>query len=506
MTARRSAVSGRGKPLPTQGRVAVIDIGSNTVRLVVYDTPNRLPIPVFNEKADCGLGRGLAGSGRLNPDGVTEALRSLTRFIGLAEAMGVENLALVATAAVRDASDGAGFVREIEGRFGVQVDIPSGAEEARLSALGLIMGTPKADGFLADLGGGSVDLVSLRKGAFDQTATLPLGHLRLPDAANGDIQKATELIAGELSGLGWLQDQHHRTLYAIGGSWRALARVSINHLSYPLHVVDGYTLSGSDTIQMCQLVTGLGTRTIRGISGVPKNRAKSLPFAALVLGALVTRSGVSSVTFSGYGMREGQLLKMLPENLRTQDPLLSGCAGMAERVGRFAITGPEIFDWIAPLFPTGRDAESRLRMAACMLSDIGWSDHPDYRAEHSFLRVLRIPFAGLTHAERVFLAIAIFIRYNGDMDNDLVRSVRALMTDYDVGHANVTGLALRLAHTVSGSAPDLLPQTAFAVSDEEIVLCLPRQHPSDGDVFRGDAVERRLSTLGKALGRKGRLD
>ncbi len=494
------------KTTTTLGRVAVIDIGSNTVRLVVYDTPNRLPIPIFNEKSECGLGRGLESTKRLNPAGIQEALRSLVRFIGLSEAMGVEETALVATAAVRDAEDGPEFVRTIENRFKVNVIVPSGAEEAQLSALGLIMGTPNADGFLADLGGGSVDLVELNNGEFGHTATLPLGHLRLPEAAGGDIERASVLIESELDKLDWINVQQRRSLYAIGGSWRALARVFIDQASYPLHVVDGYTLARPEVVQMCDLIAGLSVKSIRGISGIPMNRAKSVPFGALVLRALVERSEVSSVTFSGYGMREGQLLKMLPENLRGQDPLLSGCAGMAERTGRFAITGPELFDWIAPLFPFGRDAESRLRMAACMLSDIGWSEHPDYRAEHAFLRVLRLPFAGLTHAERVFLAIAIFIRYNGDTDNQLVKSVRSLMTDYDVGHASVTGLALRLAHTVSGSAPGLLSKTKFDVSDQEIILRLPSNRGEEGDVFHGDAVERRLQTLGKALGREGRLD
>jgi len=497
--------SGRQKKTTTQGRVAVVDIGSNTVRLVVYDTPNRLPIPIFNEKAECGLGRGLGTTGVLNPDGVKEALRSLTRFIGLSDAMGVEDLALVATAAVRDAEDGAEFTKRIEGRFDVKVYIPTGAEEAKLSALGLIMGAPKADGFLADIGGGSVDLVELNKGKFGGTASLHLGHLRLPEAADGNMKKAQKIIEKNLDTLDWLETQRRRTLYAIGGSWRALARVFISLTEYPLHVVDGFSLGRTEVLELCELVMAFDPDANKNFLSIPKTRMKSLPFVALVLQRLVERSRVSTVSFSGYGMREGQLLKMLPKNLRGQDPLLSGCAGMAERTGRFAITGPEIFDWIAPLFPKGRNAESRLRIAACMLSDLGWSEHPDYRAEHAFLRVLRLPFAGLTHAERVFLAIAIFIRYNGDTDNRLVKSVRSLMSDYDVGHANVTGLALRLAHTVSGSAPGLLQRTDFEVTDREVILHLPGDDGQANDVFRGEAVDRRLRTLGKALGREGRL-
>jgi len=484
------------------GRVGVLDIGSNTVRLVVYDTPNRLPIPIFNEKADCGLGRGLAVNGQLNPDGVTLAMQSLRRFIRLSQSMGVEQLALVATAAVREAADGPAFAKRIEEEFKVDVIIPSGPEEAQLAAYGLLMGTPRADGVLADLGGGSADLVELNNGVFGQTATLPLGHLRLPEAAGHNTDNAAQIIEREFAGLDWLSVGRRRTLYAIGGSWRALARVFVDQMSYPLHVIDGYTLGRVDALRLCDLISGLGAKTLKQISGVPRNRAKTLPYAAMVLSGLLAKSEAAKVTFSGFGLREGQLLQMLPSDLRGQDPLLSGCAGMAERTGRFAITGAEVFDWISPLFPSGRDAESRLRLAACMLSDLGWSEHPDYRAEHAFLRVLRLPFAGLTHAERVFLAIAIFIRYNGDLENSLVRSVSALMTDYDMGHANVTGLALRLAHTVSGSAPGILPRTMFAVSDAEIVLELP---PED-DVFRGDAVERRLRTLGKALGREGRLN
>ena len=485
-----------------QGRVGVLDIGSNTVRLVVYDTPNRLPIPIFNEKADCGLGRGLAVNGLLDPDGVTLAMQSLTRFIRLSRSMGVEQLALVATAAVRDARDGPQFARRIESEFDVEVIIPSGPEEAQLAAYGLLMGTPRADGVLADLGGGSADIVELNNGVFGQTATLPLGHLRLPEASGHDMEEAARIVGHEFDQVDWLSTGRRRTLYAIGGSWRALARVFVDQMSYPLHVIDGYTLGRVDALRLCDLISGLGSKTLKQISGVPRNRARSLPYAAMVLSGLLKRSEAAKVTFSGFGMREGQLLKMLPGELRGQDPLLSGCAGMAERTGRFAITGAEIFDWVAPLFPSGRDAESRLRMAACMLSDLGWSEHPDYRAEHAFLRVLRLPFAGLTHAERVFLAIAIFIRYNGDLENPLVRSASALMTDYDMGHANVTGLALRLAHTVSGSAPGILPRTSFVVNDSEIIL----QLPSEDDVFRGDAVERRLRTLGKALGRNGRLN
>lgn len=486
----------------TYGRMAVVDIGSNTVRLVVYDTPNRLPIPIFNEKSPCQLGAGLASTGRLNPEGVECAINSLTRFIRLSESMGVERMDLVATAAVRDAIDGPDFVVRVETTLGVKIQIPSGPEEAQLAAYGLLSGTPDADGLLVDMGGGSVDLVELDRGNFGRTVSLPIGHLRLPEAAEGDIATARTLVDNQLDDLSWLNEVRGRSLFAIGGSWRALARVFIDQMDYPLHVIDGYTLASNDARRLCRLITNLGRKSTKGITGVAKGRSKTLPYAAMILGAMLSKTEAKEVVFSGFGMREGQLLQMLPSDLRGQDPLLSGCAAMAEQTGRFAITGQEIFDWISPLFPPERDAESRLRLAASMLSDIGWSEHPDYRAEHSFLRTLRLPFAGLSHADRVFLSLAVFVRYNGDPDNKLVKSVSALMTDYDFDHANVTGLALRLAHTISGSAPDILKRTRFKLNDNELCLELPKDATGERDIFSGDAVERRFKTLAKSLGRK----
>jgi exopolyphosphatase/guanosine-5'-triphosphate,3'-diphosphate pyrophosphatase len=486
----------------TAGRMAVVDIGSNTVRLVVYDTPNRLPVPIFNEKSSCRLGHGLVTTGRLNPKGVVCAMKSLARFASLGVSMGVERMDFLATAAVRDASDGYEFVKRVELTLGVKIEIPTGPEEAQLSALGLLSGSPNADGVLVDMGGGSVDLVELNRGSFGRTVSLPIGHLRLPKAARGDLKKAKDIIDKDLKLMPWLVKGKGRNLFAVGGAWRALARVFIEQIEYPLYVIDGFTLKNADALRMCHLIENLSSNTLLGIPRVTKSRAQALPFSAMILGAMLEQTMAKEVVFSGFSMREGHLLKMLPASISSQDPLLSGCATMAERTGRFSITGQEIFDWISPLFPPSRDAESRLRLAASILSDIGWNEHPDYRAEHSFLRTLRLPFSGLSHADRVFLSLAIFVRYNGTPGNKIVKSVRLLITEYDASHANITGLALRLAHTISGSAPGILKITRLVMDGETVRLQLPDTSAGDRDLFSGDAVERRFKTLTRALGRE----
>lgn len=495
------ATPARGGP----GRVGVVDIGSNTVRLVVYDSPLRLPVPIYNEKTTCQLAHGLEASGRLNPKGVPAAMQALLRFTRLARAMGVDKLDLVATAAVRDAADGARFVTDVEAAFGLPVTVLSGAEEARMAALGLLSGVPDADGMLADLGGGSLDLVLLDKGAYADFASVPLGHLRLAEAAHGKPRRAAEVVAERLAGVPWLGAVKGRAFYAVGGSWRTLARVFIEQIAYPLHVVDGFTLEADKAWRLAHLVGHLGDESLSRIPGVPRERFKTLPFAALVLEYLLAASRARRLTFSSFGMREGRLLEALPTALRRQDPLIAGAAGMAERTGRFAVDADGIMAWLGPVLARQGDGDGggwrRLALATTLLSDIGWSEHPDYRAEHAFLRALRLPFAGLEHGERVFIALAVFVRYNGDPKNALAKPVRELLDAAAHDRARALGLALRLAHTLSGSAPGLLEQTRLKVAAGKLILKVPK----DGQMFRSETIERRLRTLARALRLKGQI-
>ena len=487
--------------IQNRGRVGIVDIGSNTVRLVVYEVPSRLPIPIFNEKAECRLGEGLSQTGKLSPTGIDRALRALRRFAALALAMGVEHLELVATAAVRDASDGVAFVDRVEQTCGVQVHVLSGAEEARLAAVGVLNGMLHADGALADLGGGSLDLVSLDAGRIGTFATLPLGHLRLAEESEFDRVKARALLDERLATVPWLDAVGGRGLFCVGGSWRALARVFIDQTHHPLHVVDNFTLGFFEAIKFANLLASLSRATVERLEGLDAKRADTLPFAASALAALLERTRPREVSFSAFSMREGQMLELLPRHLRSQDALISACEGQAEREGRFAQHGEEILDWMSPLFEREKPDERRLRLASCLLSDIGWSEHPDYRAIHAYHRVLRIPYPGLSHPERAEMAIALLVRYGGNEDDRIVMPVRTLLDEAHLNRARVIGLALRLAHTLTGGAPGLLLQTLLIRKSTSLVLELPR----DPVVFCSEAVERRFQRLAKAMGVKGEI-
>ncbi len=482
-------------------RIGVVDIGSNTVRLVVYDVPDRMPVPMFNEKSDCRLVEGMAETGNLSPAGVERALKSLRRFVRLADAMGVITLDLVATAAVREANDGGAFVDHIQAEFGIKVSVLSGAEEAELSAIGLITGVPDADGILGDLGGGSLDLVGINKGTCKTFDTLPLGHVRIAEMADGKIRKARGIIAEHIARAAWLRQSPGRNLYLSGGIMRNIARVFIEQTNYPLHVVDNYAIRHDDALRLSRLLAGLSANTLKKIPVISPSRIKSMPFAAEVLAHLIETVKPENVIFSGFGMREGQMLKRLPEALRHQDPLIAGAESLAERTGRFSLNGHEIADWLTPLFPEATEADKRRTLAACLLSDIGWNEHPDYRAEHAFYRCLRLPYAGLSHPDRVSIAAMVYVRYNGDSSAPLVTTVRSLLAEDQISKVDGIGRAIRLAHTLSGSAPGLLVQTKLERKAKTLVLHMP----GSSGVFQSETVERRFRGLSKCLGLRGSI-
>ena len=484
-----------------KGRVGVIDIGSNTVRLVVYETPTRLPIPIFNEKSQCALAAGMSKTGKLSPEGVSEALRSLARFVKLAEAMGVERLEAMGTSAVRDATDGQAFLGLVEQTCGLNVHVLSGAEEARLAAVGLLNGTPRADGVLGDLGGGSLDLVGLNDGSPASFATLPLGHIRLGEDSGGDRKKAREILKRQLADIPWLADMNGRSLYAIGGSWRALARIFLDQMQRPLHVIDNFSIGFFDALRLSNLVAGLSQRTLDQFPDINRRRVETLPYAAAAMAVLLEGAQPREVIFSAFGVREGQMLELLPPELRHQDPLISACESQAERTGRFAMHGQEILDWMTPLFPGETDQQKRLRHATCLINDIGWSEHPDYRAIHSYNRVLRLPYAGLTHPDRAEMALAVLVRYSGDPESRMVTAYRNLLDDEQFTRAQIIGMALRLAQTLSGGAPGLLPQTQLKVQDQRLELELL----SGSDIYLNEAVERRFRRLAQKMNLKAEI-
>ncbi len=403
-------------PRPGLPRCAVVDLGSNSVRLVVYEGLSRNPMSIFNEKAVLRLGRGLQATGMLNPDGMAQAMMILHRYRAVAQAMGAHPIEILATAAVRDARNGTDFVRQIEARMpDVPVRILSGVEEAEFSSDGLLCGIPDADGLLADIGGGSMELVRLDNGHRGGALTLPLGVIRLAEQSGSDPSTARLIVEGAFRSIGWLNEIAGRDLYLVGGAWRALARIDMARTDYSLRMVHHYTIGRDEARDLCARILGASNRELAQMAGISRRRVEDLPFAAVVLRRLVRMTSARRVVFSASGLREGWLMRLVPPDIRAQDSLLAGGRDLAALYGRDPNLPPALLIWTAPLFPFETTEAARLREAACWMSDVGSHDHPEFRPEQAFLRILRQPGIGLDHPARAYLALTIALRYEAEL-------------------------------------------------------------------------------------------
>jgi exopolyphosphatase/guanosine-5'-triphosphate,3'-diphosphate pyrophosphatase len=481
-----------------EGRIAVVDVGSNSVRLVVFDGAARAPAYFFNEKVSCGLGAGIAKTGRLNPAGVASALETLRRFATLAERMHVDALEAVATAAVREAEDGPAFRAAVERQTGLRLRVIEGEEEARLSALGVLLGEPDADGLVADMGGASLELAQLRDRAVGARLTLPLGPQRLEGlegaALTWRIDEALDRAADAVAVEG-------RTLFVVGGSWRSVAKLRMARRRHPLKVLQGYADAAGDVAEDCAWIAQQKPEVLRAMADVSAARAETAPLAALVLRRIIARLRPARVSVSAFGLREGVYFERLPPAVRDADPLIAVCRSLERMQARFPGFGDELARWLEPVLGDWPEGERRLARAACLLNDVNWRAHPDYRPISCFETVTRANLAGVDHGGRVFMGLALMQRYGGGERSADAEAAMVLLDPARKGMARALGRAMRLGAMLSASTPGALSEASLRVEDGAVSLTLG----ADQRALAGALVERRLSSLADALGLGARL-
>ncbi len=493
---------------PAQGRldhgppVAVIDIGSNSVRLVVYEGLARGPTPIFNEKVLAGLGREVQSTRLLPADAVDKALGALRRFRALCDTIGVTRLWVLATAACRDATNGRGFIAEAERICGAKVDVLSGKREAHYSALGVVSGMYRPDGIVGDLGGGSLELVDVRGMRVRSGVTLPLGGLALQDLSAKSIKRAEKVVRDALSDITDLRAGAGRTFYAVGGTWRALARLHMWQTGYPLHVMHGYVIPAREALEFSRLVHRVNPEMLSRIEVVSDARRPLLAYAALVMEHLVRIARPRQVVVSALGVREGLLYSLLETEERRQDALLAAAEDLNVLRSRSPLHGHELIAWTDGFMATsGIDEtadEKRYRHAACLLADVGWRVHPDYRGEQSLNIIAHASFVGIDHPGRAYLALAVFFRHVGLIDDELSPRIRELATTRMLDRARVLGSALRVAFLVSAAMPGVLPRTPMVVERGRLVLHLEGKLGA----LAGERVYNRLRQLARLVGRE----
>ncbi|CAA9491332.1 MAG: Exopolyphosphatase [uncultured Sphingomonas sp.] len=473
---------GKTKPL------AIIDIGSNSVRLVVYAGAQRIPAPIFNEKVLAGLGRSVGDTGAIAAENWDRALAALRRFKLLLKHMGVTQVRTLATAAVRDAANGAEFCAEIE-RIGLDCRVITAEEEAWLAGEGVLSAMPGADGIVGDLGGGSLELVPVRAGSAGRGTSLPLGVLRAGTGAAAE-KRAAEMLRAALTDSGLAQRGAGRPFYMVGGSWRALARADMIATGFPLPVVQGYRMAPARAAELRRLAASKDPRTVKAIAPA---RLATTPVAAMLLSLLVDQLQPSDLVVSSFGIREGLLYSTLKGAARRRDPLIEGArdAGGADR--RFGEHGDILDRWIAPLFDD-EPAARRIRLAACLLADVAWQASPDFRADRGVEMALHGNWVGVTAPERVLIAQALSSSFGRDRLPDA--SLAQLCTPAELHRAEQWGAAIRLAQRLSGGVGSVLQDTRLEVADGAVVLAVPKKQAA----LASEPVLKRLERVAAALG------
>lgn len=481
---------------------AVIDVGSNSVRLVLYRVEGRAVWTVFNEKILAGLGRDIALTGRLSPDGVEAAMAALRRFAALVAAIKPDRVFAVATAAARDAEDGPAFCRRVRAETGLDLRVLTGAEEARYAALGVLAGAPNSVGTAGDLGGASLELIRL--GEPDHGVTLPLGPFAFRDTGRFDPDRIESQVERQL--------KPHRgrlstpCFHAVGGAWRNVALLAMRMSSYPLEIVHQYELTRREALEAAHVIARQSVRSLEKIEGISKRRLETLPHAAAVLAGLIEALDVERVVLSAYGLREGVLFEAMSEACRAQDPLIEGCNAWSARDGAAPQLGVAVEAWVAPAFATLEPVlgvrDPVLIRAACRLADLGARLHPDHRADLIFHQVLRAPIPGMNHTERVFLATALFGRHTAAATVPQHELIARLLNHEGVQRARALGAAIRLACDLSGRSPELLQRSSLSFAGDAVVL-----EVEDGaaPILLGEQTAKRAAALATLLERDLKL-
>jgi len=490
--AAKQATSSNEMRTGSQARLrgAVVDIGSNSVRLVIFDGARRAPALICNEKALCGLGRDMTKDGALEESAIDYALETLRRFQSLLDAHGNPPTNVIATAAVREAKNGVEFVGRVRD-LGFDVKVIDGSEEARFAALGVVSYEPGATGLVGDMGGGSLELSALDNAKLGDTTSLSIGPLRMMQKTGGDIVEAERLIHTDLDRVSWLKKGKFNTLYSVGGAWRAVARIHMRIRSHPLSILHHYELSAVQAIEICDLIAHQSRRSLENIPGIPRRRIDTLPYASLVLKTILQRIRAQKMVVSAGGVREGLLFDALSKKQQQEDPLLAGCNYIASRNSPDPLCGAATAAMIDSLYTEESQSEERLRRATCALIDIAAYFHPNLRAIHAFDSALRTPFYGITHTERIWMALALYARHEGSGAGAPDEQAVGLLSWEEQQRAIRLGLAMRFSAALAPKAAGPLAGCSLRLEDGKLTF----RAPAECADLMGEAPRKRLEAL-----------
>lgn len=467
------------------GRLAVIDIGSSSIRLVVYEDVANYPYMILNQKVWVALGEGKGeGAFTIDADRIDRASAAIEWFLWVAKEARAKAVLAIATSAVREAVNGHDFAEALRRRTGLHVHIIDGEAEARLAAVGACVSIPDATGLVVDLGGGSLEIYDTTSKLFE---SLPLGVLSLKVLSGDDPLKAADILYKRIHDLGW-PEKAKGSIVAIGSGMRAIARLHMDHVGYPLKILHDYKLGKKQGLTFCDDILH-NNISLKSEDMRKKQYREVMPYRAAALHALLRLKEATCVRFATFGLREGVLFSQVGDCPIIADPLLAFAADWADREGLGADAALRQASWVRPFMP---DANPRWLQSACLMGQVVWREQHAYRARTAFDRVLGGAYVAADHHTRAMLALAVYHIHENKPSESLLAEIKGVLTEEQILQARRLGALVALTMALDPGGKGLLNQFELARDDKGHFTL---KGPSSFMAMKSEEVEKRLNEV-----------
>lgn len=468
-------------------KIGIIDLGSNTARLVIVDLFTDGHYNVVDElKESVRLGQDMDRDGFLKPQRIAETIKTLKMFKRLCDTSGVERIIAVGTAAVRRAKNQRSFLDEVQVACNITIRVLSEEEEAVLVYRGVINSMDIPKGLILEIGGGSTKIIYYNRRNLLNFATLPFGAVTLTDLFAGDAtpQEATkhveEFFTEQLKTLPWLLDlDPELQMIGVGGTFRNLFKINRLVRKYPLDTPHNYKIATEDFDGIYEMLRGLDVDKRKKIKGLDPNRADIMPAAMAIVKAFLNYTGIEQFTVSSNGLREGLMINQaLPITLEkpvadvltySLETIIKHTGSDVAHVERVMFLSVQLFKQLRVLHKFPRQYLKVLKIAAC-LHDSGRNMRFYKHAAHSRYTILNSAIYGATHREIVLSAFVAGCHNGEDVPMTEWQKYKDIVTEEDLDAVKKLGVLLRIAESLDRSQSGMIKGINCDVLGDSVIM------------------------------------
>lgn len=489
-TLEQLAVSSRKiSPNDPPHKTAFIDVGSNSFRLIVITYLPGFHFQVTDEvRESVRLVQGLGATGVLSEGAMTRAVEVMRLYAAFCKGSEIDDIVAVATSAVREAGNRDAFLERVQRESGITVRLLSGAQEAYYGYLAAVNSTTLQNGYVFDLGGGSLEITRVEDRRNREAVSLTLGAVRTTEewlptdpADHTAVMRLREHVRAQLARLDWLRPMPGTQLVGQGGTFRNAARLVQKQHAYPLDELHGFRLQALDLRRLVRLMEPMSIDERRELPGMKSDRADITLAAGIVVEEIMNAAGYDEVTVCSQGLREGLFYERYLTRTAPDQPVLFADVRRAsvmnvanlyryqqKHADHVASLALDMFDQLRELgLNENGPAERELLWAACMLHDIGMTIDYNEHHRHSQYLILNSGLPGFTHRELALIALAARFHRRGAVEIDReIDGLGALLEPGDTRRLLKMTALLRLAEQLDRSRDGSVHTLRLSVTEK----------------------------------------